>query len=55
MKSDKEMEHDKINAYLKTLNPSGIELEFLSLSTFEFDKSEKLRNPNELVRELKYN
>lgn len=29
---------DKIIEYLKTLTPSGIELEFISLASFDFDK-----------------
>ena len=41
-------------SYLKTLSPSGIELEFMSLASFEFDdtvkgRGEKLINPTELV------
>jgi len=28
---------DEIIQYMKTLSPSGIELEFIGLATFEFD------------------
>lgn len=43
-----------IISYLKTLSPSGIELEFLNLASFEFDdavkgRGEKLVGPTELV------
>ena len=45
---------EEVNAYLQTLSPSGIELEFLSLSTFDLDKNgqDKLRTPNDLVRNI---
>lgn len=32
--------------YLKTLSPSGVELEFISLATAEFDEAKKLQDPN---------
>ena len=36
-------DHSKLNDYLKTLSPSGIELEFLSLGNFEIaDKDTNL-------------
>jgi hypothetical protein len=42
---------DKVNSkdvidYLKTITPSGIELEFISLATFELDSSKQLNDPN---------
>lgn len=42
--------------YMKTLTPSGIELEFLSLASFEFEDQagggEKLLNPTELIKRM---
>jgi hypothetical protein len=40
-----------ISEYLKSLSPSGIELEFMSLSVYEITP-EQLSNPNKLVRHL---
>ena len=33
--------------YLKSLSPSGIELEFISLASFDFDDKRQLSNPNQ--------
>jgi hypothetical protein len=40
-----------ISDYLKSLSPSGIELEFMSLSVYELTP-EQLSNPNKLVRKI---
>jgi len=42
-------DHMPIIEYLKTLSPSGVELEFLSLASFDFSKDRQLENPNELL------
>jgi 3-dehydroquinate dehydratase len=41
--------------YLKTLSPSGVELEFISLASFEFtglDSGKQLSNPNLLLTKM---
>lgn len=53
------LQHDKpkwedILAYMKTLSPSGIELELISLSSFEIDRTKetKLQSPNMLLERM---
>lgn len=45
---------EDIVAYMKTLSPSGIELELISLSSFEIDKTKetKLQSPNMLLERM---
>ena len=41
--------------YMKTLSPSGIELELISLASFEIDTTQKdkqLQNPNQLLEQM---
>jgi|TARA_B110000285_G_C14744474_1_gene432311 hypothetical protein len=51
------MKFQEIIKYLKTLSPSGIEIEFISLSSFDVDKdqtdpSEKLISPNATISKM---
>jgi hypothetical protein len=36
----------EITEYLKSISASGVELEFISLSSFDFDDSKTLEYPN---------
>lgn len=38
--------------YLKTLSPSGIELEFISLASLDFDSNKQLSDPNECLLKM---
>ena len=49
LQEHKSTDHEPIIEYLKTLSPSGIELEFLSLASFDFSKDRQLEQPNELL------
>ena len=44
-------EYSAILEYLKSLSPSGVELEFISLASFDIDRSQEvaLQNPNAMV------
>ena len=46
--------HTEIIDYLKTLTPSGVELEFISLASFDFYRTKglELEHPNELLLKM---
>ena len=55
MLREEEMNIYEIMNYFKSLSSSGIELEFLSLSTFDLDQTQqkkKLMNPKDFVTYL---
>lgn len=41
-----------IMQYLKTISASGVELEFISLSSFDFDQTKTLEYPNQMLLQM---
>lgn len=41
-----------IMQYLKTISASGVELEFISLSSFDFDHTKTLEYPNQMLLQM---
>ena len=54
MLQNEEHTWQEIVNYMKTLSPSGIELELISLSSFDIDKTKEksLQTPNHLLEEM---
>jgi hypothetical protein len=49
---NKDSKWSEVISYLKTLTPSGIELEFISLASFDLDKNAEgssLQSPNSIL------
>lgn len=52
MLSSGDTKAQEVITYLNTLSPSGIELEFISLASVEFDSSKKMQDPNLMMLKM---